>query len=134
MLENNPLECIDCGGGPIEAEGRCGTCRARMRREEAQARKDALKKPTSVRKVSSQRAAKLVLFGPKKKRYLQAHPLCELMIRGICAGMATEIHHCSMSDLDFLNEDTWKGGCAPCHRYVETELSAEERKKLGFLL
>jgi len=91
------------------------------------------KKPKAIPKTSAKRDAKLVLYRPLKKEYLEQHPECEIKLIG-CEGKAVEIHHCSTSDLDFLNVLTWKGGCRHCHDTVERVLSAEIRREKGLLI
>jgi hypothetical protein len=106
---------------------------AHLRRK---AERNALKpkkvnKPIS--KTSAKRKEKLKEYTPLRKQYLAAHPECEIKLIG-CEGKSLEIHHCSTSDNDFLNTNTWKGSCRHCHNITERVLSSKERRKAGLLL
>jgi len=82
---------------------------------------------------SEKRKGKLKEYTPLRKQYLADHPECEIRLIG-CTGKATQIHHCSTSDKDFLNVKTWKSCDDHCHRIVETVLSAKTRKEKGLLI
>jgi hypothetical protein len=94
----------------------------------------AKRKPQKpIPKTSDKRKEKLKEYTPLRKQYLLDHPNCEIKLIG-CEGKAVEIHHCSMSDKDFLNTSTWKGGCRHCHDLVERALSAIDRREKGLLI
>lgn len=84
-------------------------------------------------KTSAKRKAQLVIYRPLRKRYLLDHPKCEIKLIG-CTGKSTQIHHTSMSDLDFLNTKTWKATCDGCHDQTERVLSAVARRAKGLLI
>jgi len=89
------------------------------------------KKP--IPKTSAKRKEKLKAYTPLRKQYLLDHPNCEIKLIG-CTGKATQIHHCSTSDLDFLNTKTWKAADDWCHGQVERVLSADVRRAKGLLI
>lgn len=91
------------------------------------------KAPKRISKVSDKRSDELSQYPKKKKAFLLHKMACEVKLPG-CTVNATEIHHCSTSALDFLNENTWTAICRSCHLKVETEIPAEERRKLGLLI
>lgn len=111
----------------------CGTHAAYLRKSERDEKKAALKKPQKIAKMSEKKADKVKSYAPMRRQYLKENPVCEIGLAG-CDGNSSEIHHCSMSALDFLEISTWKASCQSCHRKVETELSAEERRNLGLLI
>lgn len=84
-------------------------------------------------KTSAKRKGKLKEYTPLRKQYLLDHPECEIKLIG-CTGKATQIHHCSTSDLDFLNTKTWKSADDYCHDQVERVLSASVRREKGLLI
>lgn len=126
--------CKECCNPKIEHKELqlCASCNKARRKRETLASKPS--KPIyRIPKTSAKRKAKLEVYTPLKKQYLLEHPECEIKLIG-CEGKAVEIHHCSMSDNDFLNIDTWKGGCRHCHDQVERVLSAEFRREKGLLI
>jgi hypothetical protein len=108
----------------------CASHNFEKRKAEREAKKVKVVKP--VKKVSERRADELKEYPSKKRKFLNENPNCQLKQIG-CTGKATEIHHCSISANNFLNEKTWKGGCSNCHHFVEVYMSAEERRILGLL-
>lgn len=84
-------------------------------------------------KASDKRKEKLKEYKPLRLSYLLAHPKCEIRLIG-CEGKAVEIHHCSMSDKDFLNTSSWKAACRHCHDQTERVLSAAVRRERGLLI
>jgi len=86
-----------------------------------------------INKTSAKRKAKVKEYRPMRLCYLLGHPECEIKLIG-CQGKAVEIHHCSMSDNDFLNTSTWKGSCRYCHDQVERVLSSSIRREKGLLI
>lgn len=95
--------------------------------------KELIPKRKAIKKVSVKRKEKLKEYTPLRKQYLLDHPECEIKLIG-CTVKATQIHHCSTSDLDFLNTKTWKACDDWCHNQVERVLSAKERREKGLLV
>lgn len=83
-------------------------------------------------KVSEKRADELKEYPITKKKFLEFKDICELRFK-VCTKKSTQIHHCSKSALNFLNEKTWKAACDSCHKYLETDISAEQRREMGLL-
>lgn len=111
----------------------CATHAFGFRKSQREEIKNEGKKRKSIAKVSEKKADKLKPYAVLRRNYLKENPVCELFLPG-CEGESSEIHHCSMSELDFLEVSTWKAACSSCHRYCETQLSAEERRRLGLLI
>lgn len=124
------LECIECGSTPVEFNGLCASCSAQKRKEERQAKKSKVAKP--VNKVSEKKAAELKEYAKLKKEFLNHKMKCELVLPG-CFVSSYEVHHTSLSEKNFLNTDTWMAICRSCHKKVETEMSAEERRQKNLL-
>lgn len=120
---------------PVESKelGYCASHAFGFRKAERDEAKNAGKKVKRIAKVSEKKADKLKPYAVLRRNYLKENPVCEMFLPG-CDGDSSEIHHCSMSELDFLEMSTWKAACAPCHRFVETMMSAEERRIRGFLI
>lgn len=113
----------------------CASCAASQRKASKQALKQSQKKPlTHIRKVSDKKADKLKEYTKLRDVYLKANSACQANLLGICENTSREIHHCSTSDLDFLNGYTWLAVCRPCHNHIERVLSAAERREKGFLI
>lgn len=83
--------------------------------------------------VSKKKAKVIKLYTVIRSEFLNNHPSCEIMLIG-CLGVSTEIHHVSMSHIDFTNPATFKSTCRHCHVIVETVLSAADRRKKGLLV
>jgi len=127
-------ECRVCGGRPVENHciGLCASCAHAQRKAERQASK--VKVVTPVRKVSKKMAKDLQDYGILRLQYLQMHPACEVRLPGICDGQATTVHHCAKRGVNLLRADTFKSACMSCHEYIETKMSAEERREKGLLI
>lgn len=123
---------IDGCDSPVEGNtSLCATHNFEQRKAEKNAAKVKIQKP--VNKVSESRADELKLYPKKKKAFLLHKMACEVKLQG-CTLTATDIHHCSTSGKDFLNEDTWTAVCRSCHVIIETKMSAEERRSKGLLI
>lgn len=120
--------------GIIENKDTGETAQERDARRKAERLKNQHeKKRKAIPKFSAKRKKENEEYKPLREKYLLDHPECELKFLN-CTRVATQIHHCSMSHLDFLNILTWKSGCDNCHKIVERVLSAKERKEKGLLL
>jgi len=86
---------------------------------------------TPIRKVSAKKANDIPRYSVLKQKYLEFKMGCEALLPG-CTVSAKEIHHCSKSETNFLNMETWLGCCHECHRTLEN-LPAEERRAKGWL-
>ncbi len=126
----NFIFCITCGSDKIENRelGLCGSCN-KERRDKENARPKVVK---PVKKVSEKRAEELKSYIKLKKQYLEHKMACEMKFQG-CSITATDIHHISLLDANFLNTDTWKGCCRFCHTVCEN-MPAEERRRLELLI
>jgi hypothetical protein len=83
--------------------------------------------------MSQHKMEQLKEYEPLKRKFIIDNPICKANLEG-CTKKTTEPHHCSMSDLDFLNVETWLATCRHCHNYIEREMSAEDRRTQGFLI
>ena len=117
---------------PTERNGHTATCNFQRRKAERNALKK--KKVYTIPKVTAKRREENKAYTPLRKKYLEDHPDCQVKLLGICTGKALEIHHVSTSHKDFLNIKTWKSSCKECHRFLETVLSAQDRRNLGLLI
>lgn len=129
------MKLCDVEGCENPVEGRtemCATHNYEQRRAEKKASK--IQVVTPVRKVSAKQAKELQDYGVLRRIYLQEHPECEVNLPGICDGQATTVHHCAKRGKNLLKADTFKSACMPCHEFIETKMSAEERRARGFLI
>ncbi len=110
----------------------CGTHNSFLRKQAKQAKQ--VKIVSQPRKLSAKMAKDLQDYGVLRKIHLQEHPECEINLPGICDGQATTIHHCAKRGINLLKADTFKSACMSCHTYIETKMSAEERREKGLLL
>lgn len=109
----------------------CATHNAEKRKAEKLANKVQIIKP--IRKVSVRKAKELDEYVILKKQFLETKMACELRLPG-CFLSSYEVHHCSISEKDFLNTETWLAVCRRCHSRLETEMTAEERREKGYLI
>lgn len=109
----------------------CATHNAEKRKAAKQELKVKVVKP--IRKVSVRKAKELDEYAVLKKQFLETKGACEIRLPE-CFLSSYEVHHCSMSDKDFLNTETWLAVCRRCHSRLETEMSAEERQEKGYLI
>lgn len=116
-------------------EGRtlmCASHNHEARKQERLSTKVKVVQP--VKKITAKHTKELVDYGVLRRIYLQEHPECEIQIPGICDGQATSVHHCAKRGVNLLKSDTFKSACGSCHTYIETKMSAEQRREKGFLL
>lgn len=130
----NAGECVDCGSSKIENFDimLCSSCGQARRKEARNAAK--VKVVTPIRKVSKKMAKDLQDYGVLRRVHLQEHPECQINIPGVCDGQATTVHHCAKRGVNLLKADTFKSACMSCHTFIETKMSAEERREKGFLI
>lgn len=117
-------------------EGRltgCASCNARERKEERQKFTDSLKKPRAISQRSEKKAEEDAEYKLLRIDFLIEYPTCQISINGPCNRKATQIHHTSLSALNYLNTTTWLGSCQECHNIIERVLSAEVRREKGLL-
>lgn len=86
-----------------------------------------------IAKMSEKRKKEMPIYKDKREEHLAKHPHCQIKIMDICLGRATEIHHAGKRGKNYLNEETFMSACSPCHEFVETKMSAVERREKGFL-
>lgn len=94
---------------------------------------DQKAKRKSIAKFSEKKADKLKPYAVLRRNYLKENPVCEMFLPG-CDGESVEIHHKSLSELDYLEVSTWMAVCRNCHAVCETQMSAIERRNRGFLI
>jgi hypothetical protein len=126
---NHFILCIECGSDKLENKelGLCAT-HNKERREKENAKPKVVK---HVKKVSEKRAEELTQYPKLKEQYIEHKMVCEMKFQG-CSITATDIHHTSLSDINFLNTNTWIGCCRFCHTVCEN-MPAEERRLKGYL-
>jgi hypothetical protein len=109
----------------------CASCGQAMRKAERQAAKVKVVKP--IRKVSAKMAKNLQDYSVQRRQYLAGHTECEVSLAPDCDGDSCEIHHSAKRGSNLLNIDTFVAVCRPCHVYIETKMSADERREKGLL-
>ena len=107
----------------------CATHNFEHRRAERNAKK--VKIVHQVKKVSESKAQELKEYNKLKKQFLETKMACEMRLPG-CFLNSFDIHHCSKSESNFLNTNTWLAVCRSCHKKLE-DLPAEERRLKGLL-
>lgn len=83
--------------------------------------------------VSEKRKTEMKDYATLRKDYLKENPVCEANLR-VCTGNATEVHHRAKRGKNYLNKETFMSICHECHVMIETVLSAEDRRNMGFLM
>lgn len=111
----------------------CASCNARERKEERQKFTDSLKKPRAISQRSEKKAEADAEFKFLRIDFLIEYPVCQATFDGICNHKSEEIHHTSISSLNYLNTETWMAICRHHHNIIERVLSAEKRRELGLL-
>ena len=109
----------------------CASCGHAMRKAARRAAMVQVVQP--IRKVSKKLARELQDYSVLRKIHLQEYPECQVRIENICDGQATTIHHEAKRGINLLNAETFRSACGPCHIYLETVMSAEERREKGLL-
>lgn len=123
--------CPHCGSWKTEKNGYCATANFEQRKAERLSKQ--VKVVTPIRKVSAKQAKDLQDYGVLRRKHLAEHPQCEIRLPGICDGQAVSVHHCAKRGQNLLRADTFKSACMSCHEFVETKMSAEERRERGLL-
>lgn len=126
------MNCINCDNPIIENKELqlCASCNLERRKAERNSKK--VKVVHQVKKVSESKAAELKEYAILKKQFLETKMACEIRLPG-CFMNSFEVHHCSISESNFLNTNTWLAVCRNCHSKIETEMSAESRREQGLL-
>ena len=121
----------DCDN-PVEGRTEmCASHNYEQRKSEKQSKKVTIVRPAN--KVSPKRAKELQEYNKLQKEQLKEHPECQIKILGVCIGKATTNHHSAKRGKNYLNKETFLSACLPCHEFLETKLSAAERRDLGLL-
>lgn len=123
--------CSHCGSIKVEANGLCASCAHDFRKQARNAAKT--KVITPIRKVSAKQAKELADYSVQRRQYLAGHTECEARVSPNCDGSSCEIHHSAKRSTNLLNIETFVAVCRPCHVYIETVMSAEERREKGLL-
>lgn len=110
----------------------CASHNSLQRKAAKLARKSKIAVPT--KKITAKHAKELQDYGVLRRIHLQEHPECQINIPNVCDGQATTVHHCAKRGVNLLRSDTFKSACMSCHTYIETVMSAEERREKGFLI
>jgi len=124
------MNCIECDNPIVEFNGLCASCNHAHRKAERDSKK--VKVIHTPKKVSESKAAELKEYAKLKKHFLETKMACEIRLPG-CFLSSFEVHHCSKSESNFLNTNTWMAVCRNCHRKIETEMTAESRREQGLL-
>jgi len=127
------IECPHCGTLKVERNGYCATFNADQRKAERQAIKDASKVKKPIKKVSAKHRKELADYTIQRRQYLAGHTECEARVSPQCDGDSCEVHHSAKRGVNLLNIDTFVAVCRPCHVYIETVMSAEDRRDKGLL-
>lgn len=117
-------------------EGRldfCASCNALARKEVKQKFKDSQKKPKAIAKRSDKKIEADAEYKFLRIDFLDEYQICQASINGPCNNKSTQIHHTSISSLNYLNTETWLAVCTDCHNVIERVLSAEVRREKGLL-
>lgn len=110
----------------------CGSHNAMQRKAARMKVKSKIQVP--VKKITAEHARELQDYGVLRRIYLRDHQECEARIASDCDGHSQEIHHASKRGENLLKPDTFMAVCRPCHIFIETKMSAEERREKGFLI
>lgn len=73
-------------------------------------------------------------YSVQRRQYLAGHTECEARVAPDCDGDSCEIHHSAKRGSNLLNIETFVAVCRPCHVFIETKMSAEERRERGLLI
>lgn len=84
-----------------------------------------------IRRVSEKRRKQEVAYQALRKVYLAVHPQCQANIKGVCLGLADQVHHKIGRIGERLYDDSkFLAVCGPCHHHIEN--NREEAIRLGF--
>jgi hypothetical protein len=108
------------GGGKVEKETKLAKD---SENSEAEEKENPVKKPTAgkpkqkrIKQASKKRAKQNRQYTPRKKKFLEEHPMCEMQMEG-CTGIATELHHAAgRENARLLDVEDFKSACHSCHR------------------
>jgi len=111
--------------------GLCSSCSHAIRKSERNAKKVVV--VSAPRKVSPKMAKDLQDYSVQRRQFLSEHTECQARVAPNCDGMALEVHHAAKRGANLLNVETFVAVCRPCHIYIETVMSAKERREKGLL-
>lgn len=139
MCLDTPAPLFNCGPCPhcnsfkTERNGYCATYNAERRKADRQALKDASKVKKPIKKVSAKHRKELSDYTVQRRQFLAGNTECQVMVSPECDGDSCEVHHSAKRGANLLNVDTFVATCRPCHIYIETIMSAEQRRERGLL-
>lgn len=110
----------------------CATHGHMLRKQAKQAKQ--VKIVHQPRRVSAKMAKDLQDYSVQRRQYLAGHTECEARVAPDCDGDSCEIHHSAKRGSNLLNIETFVAVCRPCHVFIETVMSAEERRERGLLI
>lgn len=125
-----------CGavGDKLEGNGHTASCNFENRKRAKDESKIKIVKP--IKKVSVKQAeANKKYYGPAgtKEQHLKEHPDCQIKLMG-CTNRGIKVpHHVAKRGKNLNNLEHLLTACIDCHEFIETVMSAEERRKMGFL-
>lgn len=117
-------------------EGRtnfCASCNSQKRKSERLSLKPQ-KERKGIKKVSDKQKDRNKLYSEQRKEYLKRHPHCQLRFFKVCTSIATTIHHIAKRGINTNDVSTFRSACFDCHDYLETVMTAKERRALGLLI
>lgn len=109
------IECIRCGGSPIEYDGLCASCRSDDRKAARIAAKP-VKAPQWTKKVSDKRQDQNKEYLKERLKFLKANPICQVCEKS----KSTEVHHKKGRTNDMLlKTEFWLAVCSRDHIFIE---------------
>lgn len=81
-----------------------------------------------IKAIGNIRRADRNLYKYKRRKYLEAKPLCKAKLLN-CTKIASDIHHTKGRGIYFLDETTWISVCRNCHHWIE--MHPKEAKELN---
>ena len=88
-------------------------------------------KRKKVKPVSDKQKEINELYRKLRKIYLEKHPECQIAVKDVCLGMASEIHHAAYRGKNTNNVNTWYSTCSVCHAHCHS--NPKWARENGFL-
>jgi len=126
--------CSNCETRKIENPdtGLCATC-GHMRRKAFRNASKEKKKPKAPKKVSVHMSQQLRVYIPLRDQHLEEHPDCQVKLVG-CTNRNNTVHHTAKRGKNLTNKATFLTACDYCHPFIESRMSAKERREKGLLI
>lgn len=127
------MSCVRCGNKIVENRetGLCASCSLDDRKSERAEAKPV--KVYQMPRMSPKRKEDNKTYAVLSAEHLKEHPDCQIKLVG-CTNQGNVVHHTAKRGKNLNVKRYFKTACVYCHNFIETRMSAHERREKGYLI